>query len=234
MSDALLTMENVSAGYNDLYVLENISLRVDAGEFVAIVGPNGAGKSTLLQTIVGGTTRHAGAIQYDGTDISNVPRNEIVEAGVGYVPQEEAVFPDLTVWENLRMGAYTDDIDIDARLDEIHEMFPRLEERTNQEARTLSGGESRMLAISRALMPNPSLLLVDEPSAGLAPQLVDRVFDRIREIHADGTTVLLVEQDVSAVVESAERVYTLENGVIEFDGTVEEFQKSERSSSLGW
>ena len=234
MTDTLLSVEGVSAGYGDLYVLEEVSLRVDAGEFVSIVGPNGAGKSTLLQTIVGGTTRHAGAIHYDGTDISNAPRNEIIDAGVGYVPQEEAVFPDLTVWENLRMGAYTDDTDLDARLDEVYELFPRLEERTGQEARTLSGGESRMLAISRALMPDPDLLLVDEPSAGLAPQIADRMFERIQEIHADGTTVLLVEQDVSAVVNAAERVYTLNNGTLDFDGTVEEFQASELSSSLGW
>jgi branched-chain amino acid transport system ATP-binding protein len=234
VSDSLLSVEGVSAGYGDLYVLEDVSLRVDEGEFVAIVGPNGAGKSTLLQTVVGGTTRHAGEIHYDGANISNVPRHEIVETGVGYVPQEEAVFPDLTVWENLRMGAYTDDTDLDARLDEIYQLFPRLAERTDQEARTLSGGESRMLAISRALMPDPDLLLVDEPSAGLAPQIVDRMFERIRDVHADGTTVLLVEQDVSAVVNSAERVYTLGNGTLGFEGTVEEFQASEESSSLGW
>ena len=234
MSDHLLSVADVSAGYGDLYVLEDVSLRVDAGEFVAIVGPNGAGKSTLLRTVVGGTTRHSGVIEYDGTDISDVPRHEIVDAGVGYVPQEEAVFPDLTVWENLRMGAYTDDTDLEARLDEIYELFPRLEERTDQKAKTLSGGESRMLAISRALMPDPDLLLVDEPSAGLAPQLVDRMFERIGEIHADGTTVLLVEQDVSAVVNSAERVYTLANGSLGFEGSVEEFQASEASSSLGW
>jgi branched-chain amino acid transport system ATP-binding protein len=234
VTDALLSVEDVSAGYGDLYVLEDVSLRVDEGEFVAIVGPNGAGKSTLLQTVVGGTTRHAGEIHYDGADISNVPRHEIIEAGVGYVPQEGAIFPDLSVWENLRMGAYTDDTDLESRLDEIYELFPKLEERTNQEARTLSGGESRMLAISRALMPDPDLLLVDEPSAGLAPQIADRMFDRIEEIHEDGTTVLLVEQDVSAVVESSERVYTLANGSLGFEGTVEEFQASEASSSLGW
>jgi ABC-type branched-subunit amino acid transport system ATPase component len=234
VTDALLSVEDVSAGYGDLYVLEDVSLRVDEGEFVAIVGPNGAGKSTLLQTVVGGTTRHAGEIHYDGADISNVPRHEIIEAGVGYVPQEGAIFPDLSVWENLRMGAYTDDTDLESRLDEIYELFPKLEERTDQEARTLSGGESRMLAISRALMPDPDLLLVDEPSAGLAPQIADRMFDRIEEIHEDGTTVLLVEQDVSAVVESSERVYTLANGSLGFEGTVEEFQASEASSSLGW
>jgi len=234
MSEPLLSVEDVSAGYGDLYVLEDVSLRVDAGEFVAIVGPNGAGKSTLLQTVVGGTTRHAGSIHYGGSDISAVPRHEIIDEGVGYVPQEEAVFPDLTVWENLRMGAYTDDTDLDARLAEIYELFPRLEERTDQEAQTLSGGESRMLAIGRALMPDPDLLLVDEPSAGLAPQIVDRMFERIKEIHADGTTVLLVEQDVSAVVDSAERVYTLANGTLGFEGTVAEFQAFEASSRLGW
>lgn len=234
MSEPLLSVEGVSAGYGDLYVLEDVSLRVDKGEFVAIVGPNGAGKSTLLQTIVGGTTRHAGQIHYDGTDISQVPRHEIIAAGVGYVPQEGAVFPDLSVWENLRMGGYTNDTELEDRLGDVYELFPRLEERSEQEARTLSGGESRMLAISRALMPDPDLLLIDEPSAGLAPQIADRMFERIAEIHGDGTTVLLVEQDVSAVVEVSERVYTLQNGSLGFEGTVEEFQASDLASSLGW
>lgn len=223
----------MSAGYGDLYVLEDITLCVSEGEFVAIVGPNGAGKSTLLQTIVGGTTRHAGEIYYDEMDISNAPRDEIVSAGVGYVPQENAVFPDLTVWENLRMGAYADDSEFETRLEAVYELFPRLKERTDQKAQTLSGGESRMLAISRALIPNPDLLLIDEPSAGLAPQIADRMFDRIRDIHKDGTTVLLVEQDVTAVMDSAERVYTLANGTIDFEGTVEEFRSSNKSSGLG-
>jgi ABC-type branched-subunit amino acid transport system ATPase component len=234
MSDVLLSVEDVSAGYDDLYVLEDVSLRVEEGEFVAIVGPNGAGKSTLLQTVVGGTTLHSGEIHYGGDDISLVPRHEIIEAGVGYVPQDGAVFPDLTVWENLRMGAYTNDSGLDARMEEVYDLFPRLEERSEQEAETLSGGESRMLAISRALMPDPELLLIDEPSAGLAPQIADRMFERIAEIHADGTTVLLVEQDVSAVTEVSERVYTLGNGTLGFEGTVEEFQSSEMASSLGW
>lgn len=234
MSDSLLSVEDVSAGYEDLHVLEDISLRVEKGEFVAIVGPNGAGKSTLLQTIVGGTTLHSGDIHYNETDISRVPRHEIIDAGVGYVPQEGAVFPDLTVWENLRMGAYTNDSDLETSIEEIYELFPRLEERSQQEASTLSGGESRMLAISRALMAEPDLLLIDEPSAGLAPQIADRMFERIEEIHADGTTVLLVEQDVSAVIDVSERVYTLGNGTLGFEGTVEEFQSSEMASSLGW
>jgi ABC-type branched-subunit amino acid transport system ATPase component len=183
---------------------------------------------------VGGTTLHSGEIHYGGDDISLVPRHEIIEAGVGYVPQDGAVFPDLTVWENLRMGAYTNDSGLDARMEEVYDLFPRLEERSEQEAETLSGGESRMLAISRALMPDPELLLIDEPSAGLAPQIADRMFERIAEIHADGTTVLLVEQDVSAVTEVSERVYTLGNGTLGFEGTVEEFQSSEMASSLGW
>lgn len=234
MSETLLSAADVSAGYGDLYVLEDVSLRVDSGEFVAIVGPNGAGKSTLLRTVVGGTTLHAGEIYYEGADISQTPRHDIIDAGVGYVPQDEAIFPDLTVWENLRMGGYTNDSDLETRIEEVYDLFPRLEERSEQKAETLSGGESRMLAISRALMPDPDLLLVDEPSAGLAPQIADRMFERIADIHDDGTTVLLVEQDVSAVVDIAERVYTLENGNIGFEGTVEEFRASKVASSLGW
>ena len=234
MSDALLSMTGVSAGYGDLYVLEDVSLHVDEGEFVAIVGPNGAGKSTLLQTIVGATTRHDGTIEYDGIDISQTPRHEIVEDGIGYVPQEGAVFPDLSVWENLKMGGYTTQNEVSSRIDEVYELFPKLEERRDQTASTLSGGERRMLAISRALMPDPDLLLVDEPSAGLAPQIADRMFERVKEIHTSGTTVLLVEQDVSAVIQSSERVYTLDNGTLGFDGTVEEFRTSEAASTLGW
>jgi ABC-type branched-subunit amino acid transport system ATPase component len=130
MTDSLLSVEDVSAGYEDLHVLEDISLRVEKGEFVAIVGPNGAGKSTLLQTIVGGTTLHSGEIHYNETDISRVPRHEIIDAGVGYVPQEGAVFPDLTVWENLRMGAYTNNGDLETSIEEIYDLFPRLEERS--------------------------------------------------------------------------------------------------------
>ncbi|MDB2265372.1 ABC transporter ATP-binding protein [Halorubrum ezzemoulense] len=234
MSDPLLSLSAVTAGYGDLYVLEDVSLRVEEGNFVAIVGPNGAGKSTLLRTIVGGTTLHDGTIQYGNDDISRTPRHEIVDAGVGYVPQDDAVFPDLTVRENLRMGGYTGDGDVDARIGEIYDLFPRLEERPDQAAKTLSGGESRMLAIGRALMPGPDLLLIDEPSTGLAPQIVDRMFERIDEIHTEGTTVLLVEQDVSAVVDSSERVYTLRNGEIGFEGSVEEFQASDDAESLGW
>jgi branched-chain amino acid transport system ATP-binding protein len=234
MSDALLSVDGLSAGYDDLYVLEDISLHVDEGEFVAIVGPNGAGKSTLLRTLVGGTTRHAGRVYYSGTDVSQVPRHDIIQAGVGYVPQDEAVFPDLSVWENLRMGGHTTESDIDDRIQGVYELFPRLEERSDQTASTLSGGEQRMLAVGRALVPDPDLLLVDEPSAGLAPQIVDRMFDRIEEIHANGTTVLLVEQDVSAVVSASERIYTLDNGTLDFSGSVEEFRHSDAATTLGW
>jgi len=234
MSNTLLSVDGLSAGYDDLYVLEDITLHVDEGEFVAIVGPNGAGKSTLLRTLVGGTTRHAGRIHYNGTDVSQVPRHDIIQAGVGYVPQEEAVFPDLSVWENLRMGGHSTDDDVHDRIQGVYELFPRLEERSDQTASTLSGGERRMLAVGRALVPDPDLLLIDEPSAGLAPQIVDRMFNRIEEIHADGTTVLLVEQDVSAVVSASERIYTLDNGTLGFDGSVEEFRNSEAASTLGW
>ena len=211
---ASLTVADVSAGYDDLYVLEDVTIEVAPGDFVAIVGPNGAGKSTLLKTVVGATTLHDGAITHDGDDITTTPRDEIVHRGIGYVPQEDATFPDLTVWENLRMGAYSSDGDLDDRLADVYELFPRLEERAEQRARTLSGGESRMLAVARALMPDPDILLVDEPSAGLAPQIVDRMFERISEIHAAGTTVVLVEQNVSAALGGADYVYTLTDGRI--------------------
>lgn len=234
MTDPLLSLENVDAGYGDLRVLDDISLHVDDGEFVSIVGPNGAGKSTLLKTIVGGTTMYSGVTQYDSADISKTPRHKIIDDGVGYVPQEDAVFPDLTVWENLQMGGYTNRSDIEDRVDQMYDLFPKLEKRSTQTASTLSGGERRMLAVARALMPDPDLLLIDEPSSGLAPQIVDRMFDRIEQIHGQGKTILLVEQDVSAVVQVSERVYTLKSGSLDFEGTITEFNNSEKSNTLGW
>lgn len=234
MTDPLLSLENVDAGYGDLRVLDDISLHVDDGEFVSIVGPNGAGKSTLLKTIVGGTTMYSGVTQYDSADISKTPRHKIIDDGVGYVPQEDAVFPDLTVWENLQMGGYTNRSDIEDRVDQMYDLFPKLEKRSTQTASTLSGGERRMLAVARALMPDPNLLLIDEPSSGLAPQIVDRMFDRIEQIHGQGKTILLVEQDVSAVVQVSERVYTLKSGSLDFEGTITEFNNSEKSNALGW
>lgn len=223
-------MSSVSAGYGDLYVLEDVSIEVNPTDFVAIVGPNGAGKSTLLKTIAGASTLHGGEITHDGESIATTPRDEIIKRGIGYVPQDEATFPDLTVWENLRMGAYSSDEDLDERLADVYDLFPRLEERENQKARTLSGGESRMLAVARALMPDPDVLLVDEPSAGLAPQIVERMFDRIADIHAAGTTVVLVEQDVSSAVEVADRVYTLSDGRITAEHPADEVDPSELSA----
>lgn len=227
---AALSLSSVSAGYGDLYVLEDVSVEVAPGEFVAVVGPNGAGKSTLLRTVAGATTLHAGDITHDGESIAATPRDEIIKRGIGYVPQDEATFPDLTVWENLRMGAYPGDGDLDDRLADVYELFPRLEEREDQQARTLSGGESRMLAVARALMPDPDLLLVDEPSAGLAPQIVDRMFERIADIHAAGTTVVLVEQDVAAAVDVADRVYTLSDGRVTNEHAAEAVDPSELSA----
>lgn len=234
MTDPLLSLENVNAGYGDLHVLDDISLHVDDGEFVSIIGPNGAGKSTLLKTIVGGTTMYSGVTRYDSVDISKTPRHKIIDAGVGYVPQEDAVFPDLSVCENLQMGGYTSGSDIEDRVEQMYDLFPKLKKRSTQTASTLSGGERRMLAVARALMPDPDLLLIDEPSSGLAPQIVDRMFDRIEQIHAQGKTVLLVEQDVSAVAQVSERVYTLKSGSLNFEGTITEFADSEASSALGW
>ncbi|AEN05822.1 Fe(3+)-transporting ATPase [halophilic archaeon DL31] len=234
MSQPLLSVSGLSAGYDDMHVLEEIDLHVEDGEFVAIVGPNGAGKSTLLQTLVGGTTLYEGEIIYAGEEITMTPRHDIVEAGIGYVPQDEAVFPDLTVWENLRMGGYTDQDSFESRLAEVYDLFPKLETREDQRANSLSGGETRMLAVARALMPDPDLLLVDEPSAGLAPQIVERMFARLEEIYADGTSILLVEQDVDAALASANRVYSLEGGAIQDRGTSEEFSASETAERLGW
>ncbi|MFC7228639.1 ABC transporter ATP-binding protein [Salinirubellus salinus] len=234
MSEPLLDVSDVSAGYDDMHVIEGADLRVDPGEFIAIVGPNGAGKSTLLRTLVGGTTLYQGTVTYRGDDITWTPRHDIIEDGIGYIPQDEAVFPDLTVWENLRMGGYTSPDGFEARLAEVYDLFPRLEERETQRADSLSGGESRMLAVARALMPDPELLLVDEPSAGLAPQIVERMFDKLEEIHEDGTSVLLVEQNVDAALGAADRIYTLEGGEIDDRGTTDQFSDSDAAERLGW
>jgi branched-chain amino acid transport system ATP-binding protein len=209
---SLLEIDGLSAGYGDLQVLTDVDMQVEDGEYVTVVGPNGAGKSTVMKSVFGLTNRMGGSISFDGTDISGMNPDEIIREGVGYVPQTDNVFAPLSVRENLEMGAYIlDEVPQDA-LEAVYDRFPILEERASQKAGTLSGGQRQMLAMGRALMLDPDLLLLDEPSAGLAPDLVDEMFERVDRIVDSGTAVLMVEQNAKAALEHCDRGYVLVNG----------------------
>jgi branched-chain amino acid transport system ATP-binding protein len=209
---SLLDVVDLDAGYGDLQVLSGVDLHVDDGEYVTIVGPNGAGKSTVMKTIVGIAACLGGSIEYQGTDISGLSPEEVVRERIGYVPQTDNVFPTLTVEENLRLGAYVlDEMPTDRKRD-VYDRFPALAGRTDEDAGSLSGGQQQMLAMGCALMLDPDVLLLDEPSAGLAPDLVDDMFDRIDEINEAGTTILMVEQNAKEALRRCDRGYVLANG----------------------
>jgi ABC-type branched-subunit amino acid transport system ATPase component len=209
---ALLSVENLDAGYGDLQVLSTVDLSVEDGEYVTVVGPNGAGKSTVMKSVFGLTTHMGGSITFTDEDITGLKPERIIHTGIGYVPQSENVFAALTVRENLEMGAYIlDELPEDA-LAAVYDRFPILEEREGQTAGTLSGGQQQMLAMGRALMLSPDLLMLDEPSAGLAPDLVDEMFDRIDEINDNGTAVLMVEQNATEALRRCDRGYVLVDG----------------------
>jgi branched-chain amino acid transport system ATP-binding protein len=209
---SLLEIENFDAGYDDLQVLADIDMYVDDSEYVTVVGPNGAGKSTVMKSVFGLTDRMAGEITFDGTDISGMEPERIIRKGVGYVPQTDNVFPPLSVRENLEMGAYILDEVPESTLRSVYDRFPILRERASQEAGTLSGGQRQMLAMGRALMLDPELLLLDEPSAGLAPDLVDEMFNRVDRIVESGTAVLMIEQNAKVALEHCDQGYVLVNG----------------------
>ena len=208
----LLSVADLDAGYGDLQILDSVDMRVDSEEYVAIVGPNGAGKSTVMKSVFGLTTYMGGDVLFDDEDISELDPEEIITKGLSYVPQSENVFAGLTVQENLEMGAYTLDEIPDDRLSMVFDRFPILDERRQQTAGSLSGGQQQMLAMGRALMLDPDLLLLDEPSAGLAPDLVDDMFDRIDDINDSGTAVLIVEQNAKEALRRCDRGYVLVQG----------------------
>jgi branched-chain amino acid transport system ATP-binding protein len=210
--DSLLQVGSLDAGYGDLQILDGVDLNVEDGEYVTIVGPNGAGKSTVMKSVFGLTTLMGGTIEFDGTDITGNKAEEIIHLGLGYVPQSDNVFPSMTVLENLEMGAYILDEVPQDQLDAVFERFPILEERKSQKAGTLSGGQQQMLAMGRALMLDPDLLLLDEPSAGLAPELVEDMFDRIDRINDAGTAILMVEQNAKEALRRCDRGYVLVQG----------------------
>jgi branched-chain amino acid transport system ATP-binding protein len=218
---ALLEVKNLEVYYGVICALKGISFEVNEGEIVSLIGANGAGKTTMMQSVVGIIPKRSGTVIFDGQDITKTPCHKIVQLGMTQVPEGRRIFQELSVYDNLVMGAYTvkDQAQFKEDLEKIFTKFPRLAERRNQIAGTLSGGEQQMLAMSRALMIRPKLLMLDEPSMGLAPILVDQVFDMINELHAGGTTILLVEQNASKALEIADRAYVLETGSITLSGT---------------
>ncbi len=225
---ALLEVNNLEVYYGVICALKGISFHVDEGEIVSLIGANGAGKTTMMQSTVGLIPKRGGQVLFDGQDITKTPCHKIVKLGMTQVPEGRRIFQELTVYENLMMGAYTmkDQQEFKAELDRIYDLFPRLAERRKQIAGTLSGGEQQMLAMSRALMSKPKLLMLDEPSMGLAPILVDQIFSIIKDLHKAGTTILLVEQNASKALEISNRAYVLETGNITISGTGSELMNS--------
>ena len=234
---ALLEVKDLQVYYGVICALKGISFEVNEGEIVSLIGANGAGKTTMMQSVVGIIPKRSGSVIFDGQDITKTPCHKIVQLGMTQVPEGRRIFQELSVYDNLVMGAYTvkDQAQFKEDLEKIFTKFPRLAERRNQIAGTLSGGEQQMLAMSRALMIRPKLLMLDEPSMGLAPILVDQVFDMIKELHAGGTTILLVEQNASKALEIADRAYVLETGNITLSGTGIELAQSDevRKAYLG-
>ena len=226
---ALLAIENLSKRFGGLQAVADVSLQVSSGEICSVIGPNGAGKTTLMRVISGLIRPVRGSITMQGTDVVATPAHRIVSLGIAHVPENRRLFPRLTVADNLKMGAYMQGARAHyaERLDFVFELFPRLKERLQQMAGTMSGGEQQMCAIGRALMSNPKLLLLDEPSAGLAPVVVQQVFELVKRIRASGLTVLIVEQNVQQVLRVVDRAYLLEAGSIRAAGSAAELAASD-------
>ena len=232
----MLKVNNINVYYGSIHAIKDVSFEVHKGEVVTLIGANGAGKSTILQTVSGLLHSKTGSVECLGQNISAVRPDKIGSMGLAHVPEGRRVFLQLTVEENLEMGAYTrPGSEFDASIKDVYERFPRLLERRKQVAGTLSGGEQQMLAMGRALMSHPELLMLDEPSMGLAPILVDQIFDIIKELHAAGTTILLVEQNANKALGVADRAYVLESGRVKLSGTGKELAESDeiRKAYLG-
>lgn len=227
---AMLEVRDLNVYFGVIQAIKNISFDVDAGEVVALIGANGAGKTTTLHTVTGLLPAASGKITLDGKDLGKVPAHKIVSMGMAHVPEGRRVFAALSVYDNLKMGAYTrkDKKEIEASLEMVFEAFPRLKERRNQVAGTLSGGEQQMLAMGRALMSKPRIILMDEPSMGLSPLYVTEIFEIIKKIKSEGTTVLLVEQNANMALQVADRAYVLETGRIIMDGKASDLMNDER------
>jgi branched-chain amino acid transport system ATP-binding protein len=223
----LLEARDLTVYYDGALALNNVSLTVEDGKFISVVGPNGAGKTTILRTISGLEEPDSGTITFDGERIDKLPAYKIVKKGVVHCPERRRLFPEMSVLENLKIGAYLrKDRGVAKDMETCFQLFPVLKERLDQQSRTLSGGEQQMLAIARALMSKPKLLLIDEPSLGLAPMLKNRMFDTIKKIQLSGVTVLLVEQDVSVALDISDRIYVIAHGRIITEGTREQLMKN--------
>jgi len=234
---AMLEIDKIDAYYGNIHALKGVSLNVEKGEIVTMIGANGAGKTTTLKVTSGLLRPRKGAVRLNGEDLTRLPAHQIVSKGVVQVPEGRRIFGQLTVLENLDMGAFScrNPSQIKTNMERVFTLFPRLKERSRQVAGTLSGGEQQMLAIGRALMTNPSLLLLDEPSMGLAPVLVDNIFDTIRRLHAEGTTILVVEQNARIALQVAGRGYVLQTGVVVLSDTAKNLAENEmvRKAYLG-
>jgi len=226
---AMLEVKDLEVCYGMIQAIKGISFQVNEGEVIALIGANGAGKTTTLQAVTGLLPIKKGSVLYEGKDITKVPAHKIVSMGMAHVPEGRRIFAQLSVLQNLRMGAYTrkDKEEVEETLQKVYERFPRLEERQSQMAGTLSGGEQQMLAMGRALMSNPRIILMDEPSMGLSPIFVNEIFDIIREVSRGGATVLLVEQNAKKALSIADRAYVLETGKIVLEGSAGELMQDD-------
>ena len=235
MANTILKVDDIHVYYGAIHAIKGISFQVNEGEIVALIGANGAGKSTVLKTVSGLMHPRSGNIEFMGENITNTEAYKLLRHGLSHVPEGRRIFLQMTVQENLEMGAFTQRSVSKEDLDMVFHYFPRLKERRKQIAGTLSGGEQQMLAMSRALMSHPKLLMLDEPSMGLAPILVDQIFSIIKELHTAGTTILLVEQNASKALKIADRAYVLETGKITLSGTGTELSQSDevRKAYLG-
>jgi len=234
---AFLDIHDLRAGYGSIEILHNVSLRVDGGEYVAVVGANGAGKTTLLRSVSGLVRVRAGSVSLDGVNLGTMPAYKVPSRGIAHVPEGRQVFPGLTVLDNLMTGAWMrrDKAERQESLELVMSLFPRLKERVKQLAGTLSGGEQQMLAVGRAMMLRPRLMMLDEPSQGLAPKVVGEMYERLAQVHASGTTILLVEQNTTAALKYSQRAYVLEHGRIVLEGASAELQGNDdvRKAFLG-
>lgn len=226
---AMLEVKDLEVYYGVIQAIKGVSFEVNQGEVIALIGANGAGKTTILHTITGLLAPKKGSVMFEGKEITKVPAHKIVSMGMAHVPEGRRVFAELSVYENLKMGAYTrkDRAEIDESLQNVYKRFPRLEERKNQMAGTLSGGEQQMLAMGRALMSKPKIILMDEPSMGLSPILVNEIFDIIQAVSESGTTVLLVEQNAKKALSIADRAYVLETGNIVLEGKAKDLLEND-------
>ena len=227
----VLEIDEINVGYGGVDVLHHVSVEVDEGELTAVIGPNGAGKTTLLRAVAGVLTPTAGTIHLNGNNITGSPPEKILRMGLSYVPQDEHIFPSLTVRENLEMGAYTLDGSPEERIREVCSIFPQLESRMKQKAGSLSGGQQQMVAVGRGLIIEPNVLLLDEPTAGLQPSLVEMMLDKVREINQLGVSVLLVAQTIDAL-ELSERAYLLSAGEIALSGTTDDLLQRDKVQEL--